>query len=170
MEGRPRKFAALSGTVICLMLFVHVVLGLIISIAPEASKGRPLLKFYRRFVVLGPFFQEPRIVTAPHVWVSFHEHGVWSDGVELNGRAVNETPTKYAAAQYRTFENYLGELAARAKQRGSGRKRAIKELEDYFNARTSGRTADSLNIIYVRQGAPGCTACSDTVYQHKFKR
>jgi hypothetical protein len=169
MEGRPRKFAALSGTVICLMLFVHVVLGLIISVDPEASKGRPLLKFYRRFVVLGPFFQEPRIVTAPHVWVSFHDNGVWSDGVELNGQAMGETRSKYAASHYRNFENYLGELGARAKQQG-GRKRAIQELEDYFNARTAGRPADSLNVIYVRQGASGCAACADTVYQHKFRR
>ena len=169
MQGSPRKFATLSGTAICILLFLHIVLAVVISVEPNASKGSRVLKFYRRFVALGPFFQEQRIVESPHTWVSFHENGVWTDGVELNGHALHERSPHYAATQYRTFENYLGQLSARASQR-KRRMGVIKELERYFRLRTDGTRADSLNVIYVRQGKAKGVAYTDTVYQHKFRR
>src|ERR671913_355964 len=101
----PRSNNPLPGTVTCLMLLLHVLFAIVIILSPGASRLNPLLNFYRRFVVLGPFFDERRIVSSSHVLISRYEQGSWSEATDVACldvlRPVNG---KYEALQRRSFE------------------------------------------------------------------
>jgi hypothetical protein len=169
MRDMPRKVSTVLGTLACLLLLLHIALALLVIVWPEISKSNRVLSFYRRFVVLGPFFQESRIVSAPHLLISQYANGVWSAGTDFACERVAGGAGKYESLRYQSFENFLAARAASAKQ-GDGRQHAERELENYFKSRLGFSKADSLSLTYVRRGTVGAMVYVDTIYQHKFKR
>ena len=170
MHDRSRKIPTVLGATIGCLMLLHIVLALFVIVMPEASRGNRVLGFYRRFVVLGPFFQESRIVTSPHLLVSKLEEGRWSKGTDFACLEVaHAASSKNESLQRQSFENFLADRAAREK-RGDRVSRAVGELENYLRSRPAFTHSDSLAVAYIHQHAAGTTVHVDTVYQHKFKR
>ena len=169
MHDSPRKIASILGTVACLTLLLHIVLAAVIIISPNASRLSPVLGFYRRFVVLGPFFDEARIISSPHLLISEYKNGAWSDDMDMGCAAVaNPTVGKNEAVQRRAFETFLATSVTNVKQR-THVSRALVELENYLRTRPTIKDADSLSITFIQRRWSRTLAYTDTVYQHKFK-
>jgi len=170
MPDRPRKVRTLLGTLACLLLLIHVAIALVIVAWPDASRRSRVLGFYRRFVVLGPFFQESRIISTQHLLVSQYEKEAWSEGTDFACLAVaGKAGGKYEALQRQSFENFLADRAARAKRRDA-HSLAVRELEGYLRSRPAFNRADSIAVAFIRQSAIGTEVHIDTIYQYKFKR
>lgn len=169
MSNGLRKFAGILGTLACLMLVLHIAMALLLIAWPEVSKTNRVLSFYRRFVVLGPFFQEARIVSAPHLLVSQYKAGVWSDKIDFACLEVAGADGKYQALRWQSFENSLASRVASTK-RNDAHSRARRELENYLRSRPTFTQADSLAVTYIRRSAVGATVQVDTVYRHRFQR
>lgn len=167
MSYRPTTVAAIGGTLVCVALLTHAVLAAIIILKPEASVGHRVLTMYRRFVVLGPFFQESRITTAQHVLISLYDQGEWNAPADYACREVAASRHgKYGALQRRNFEKYLVWRSSREKRPGT----STREMENFLRSRVSGR-GDSLEVVLVSQySRAGFASGTDTVYTHKFKR
>lgn len=165
----------LVGLVACVLLLVHVLLGVLIVVRPEASEGSRLLTFYRRLIVLGPFFQEARIVSSPHLLVRYQKHGTWSDPIDPGCVEVALTGGEYRALKNRSFEEFLGSRVIRDR-RASRNRRALRELEHYLRWRAGERQADSLEVAFIfrRQRMASHESqgevYADTMFVHRFKR
>jgi hypothetical protein len=170
MRQAPRKFSTILGTVACLVLLLHILLATIVVVSPEISKGSKVFTFYRRLIVLGPFFQEPRIVSSPHLFVSHYREGVWTPGKDYGCATVKATGSRYGEVKRRAFEEYLA-FQVGQNQPVNVTSRAARELEHYLTSREQAMGADSISVAYVVQrGMPqGGGAHIDTVYQFKFK-
>src|SRR4051812_2920795 len=123
MRDMRRKVSSVLGTLIGLLLLLHIAIALLVVVWPEISKSHRVLSFYRRFVVLGPFFQESRIVSAPHLLISQYGNGAWSADTDFACERVARGAGKYESLRQQSFENFLAAGAARAKQ-GDARKHA----------------------------------------------
>lgn len=170
MQAGPGKVSGLLGIIACVLVIVHVLLALIIVTDPDASNGRKVLTFYRRLIVLGPFFQEPRIVTAPHLLVSLRVDGTWTTAHDYGCSDVEATGASYRAVRARAFEEFLGGQVAERKPLDR-ESRVVRELENYLRARVHDSRADSVAVAYVLQRVTpqqdGIAA--DTVFHLKFK-
>ncbi|MEJ1241905.1 hypothetical protein WBG78_27410 [Chryseolinea sp. T2] len=164
-----RTIFSVFGTLICLAIAVHVLLALIIIISPETSRVSPALKFYRRFVVLGPFFQQPRIGSKSHLMVSQQVNGTWSVPTDYACEDVaNPHLSKNLALQRRAFEVFLTESVNHSR-READRTRALNELKMYLRTQERFRNADSINMVSIRRGFSDGVAGVDTVFQFRFR-
>lgn len=170
METEPGKVSGVLSIIACALVVVHIVLALVIVVYPDASQGSRVLTFYRRLFVLGPFFQEPRIVKSPHLWVSLYKDSAWSPPHDNGCSDVNISGASYHAIKVRAFEEFLGGQAAERIPL-NGRSRAERELEDYVRSRVQDSGADSVGVAYVfRRAAPRENeVAADTVFYLKFK-
>jgi hypothetical protein len=170
MRQAPRKFSTIPGIMACLVLVMHVLLAAIVVVSPDVSKGSKVFTFYRRLIVLGPFFQEPRITSSPHVFVSYYVSGAWTPGKDEGCESVAASASQYGVVKRRAFEEYLAFQVGR-RQPVRLTSRAALELENYLGSRERAMGADSIAVAYVvRQGMRDAGGAHiDTVYHFKFK-
>lgn len=169
MDDRPRKVYTIPGAVAGLALLFHIVVAVVIIIAPDTSYRNPVLRFYRKFVVLGPFFGESRIASSPHLLISQHNKNVWTAPVDQACLEVAHPEAgKNESVQRRSFERFLStQLVDEKSERVP---RALRELENYLRLRPVFSGADSLQITLVNRRVAGTAVHTDTLYQHKFRR
>jgi len=165
-----RKVSKVVGFAACAAILLHVIVAVIVVVSPDVSRGSRIFTFYRRFIVLGPFFQEPRIVASPHVFVSHYVDGAWTPGTDEGCTQVEDPERSYRDLKRRTFEEYLAaQVARRMPVRMSSP--ASRELQAYLRAQVNASTADSIAVAYVfRRSRRDQPAYTDTVYHFKFQR
>jgi hypothetical protein len=163
-----RNALSIFGALVCLAFMVHILLASLVIIMPEASRINPVLKFYRRFVVLGPFFPESRIRSKSHLMISQYKDGAWSNPADYACDDIADgIGNRYLALQRRSFEVFLTARAARA-TRDKDRARTLSELEMYVRSQERFSEADSIAIMGVRRGSANEDQAIEI--QHKFKR
>lgn len=169
MENTTRKASAAVAIVAGFALLIHVVMGVVIVLSPEVSAGNRILTFYRRFVVLGPFFSEPTIAGAPHLYVSYHSGGSWNKAVDYACHDVAQPHRRYSAAKRRAFEEYLVKRMEKVKDPRSNAT-AVRELEGYLFRQEMPQGTDSIRVTIVRTSVKRDTPGTDTVRVYAFAR
>lgn len=170
MNEKPRNFPIVAGTMACLLLIGHITLAIIVVVSPRASEGSNVLTFYRRYIVLGPFFQSERITASPHLIVSERTDGVWTKAeVPVRVREL-EGISRYRAVQWGKFGVYLARRTAYSRSEYARAERK-RELEAFVKEGAVGANVDSLAVsCVVRRNVDLSIAFSDTLYTFKFPR
>lgn len=169
MENTTRKASAAVAIVAGVALLIHVAMGVVIVCSPEISEGNRVLTFYRRFVVLGPFFSESTIAGAPHLYVSYHAGGSWSKAVDYACHDVAQPHRRYRATKRRAFEEYLIKRVEKVKD-PRPHATVVRELEGYLTQREMPQGTDSIRVSIVRTSVKGDTPGTDTVRVYAFAR
>lgn len=170
MNNTSRTFPIVAGAMACVLLIGHITLAIIIVVSPQASEGSDLLTFYRRYIVLGPFFQSDRITASPHLIVSEQTDGVWAKAdVPVRVREL-EGVSRYRAVQWEKFGVYLARRTAYSRSENARAERK-RELEAFVKEGALGANVDSLAVsCVVRRNVNLSIAFSDTLYTFKFPR
>lgn len=170
MGRASRSLLTVISALVCLAIVVHILLGVVVAVYPGVGGNNSLLHFYRRFVVLGPFFSETRIQSKSHLLISQRRDGVWSQLTDYGCEDVADSRmNRLSAVQRRAFEVFL--LGQKDRATGPADvSRALRELEAYVLSQERFMEADSFVIADVRRRAMEDQAHIDTVFQHRFRR
>jgi hypothetical protein len=161
--------------VLALTLFaVHLLLCAYFAFAPTARLSRSHIGiFYRRLVLLGPFFGEDRIQTSPHLFARYKEGGEWSP-VSDNGLTHSPTLWQYGGRMKQDYVQYLSRSISRSKNKDPEKIRKtanFKRLHHYLAGKTfAGKEPDSVQLIYVvRWYVPETKVVNaDTLFNFKY--
>jgi hypothetical protein len=125
------------------------------SLGQRRSSVNPLTSLYAKVVLLGPFFEESRIKTTPHLLVSFKTDGQWSgihNLAEENFAEYTRNPLRYQKLRYCDYERFLSrQLSQQIGYREFNEVkdlRIFRELNQYLLQERIGIPIDSLHIVY----------------------
>jgi hypothetical protein len=158
---------------------VHVILSITFLLTPtEAQHSGMTRSMYNRLVLIGPFFNEPRIKTSPHLYVRYYENSQWSPvrDIAAENHAIFIThPWRYDRLRMNYFERYItrrvGPLNSRTDVEAVKESRAFRELNQFVLSEYIQRPVDSLSLVYgVSQYYPETNLTRfDTTFAYTFK-
>jgi hypothetical protein len=110
-DSSNRKFRKILFWFTTIFLVGHIVFtAQCIFIKADILPGK-LNAFYKKLIVLGPFFMETRIVSSPHLYVSYLSNdGKWSafqDMGKENFTEFQEHPWRYNKSKWSEYERYV---------------------------------------------------------------
>ena len=110
---------------------------------------------YNRLVLIGPFFDEARIKTSPHLYIRYFENKAWTpsrDYVMENFADYCRNPWRYHKLRITYFERYLsnrvGLLEIPDQFEEVRTSRVFRELNQFVIHEYIGRPMDSISLVY----------------------
>lgn len=151
-----QKFKKVLFWLATLFLAFHILLALQIIFFKIDFLPSKINSFYKKLIVLGPFFNDTRITTSPHLYVSYpSSSGEWLPfrdvGLE-NFTNFQTYPWRYDQLKWSDYERYVSrkaykEITALKYIEGS-EGAATTELIQYV-IRLQPSQTDSIKIIYI---------------------
>ena len=147
------------------------------AMGERAAAFSPLTSVYSKVILLGPFFQESRIKTSPHLLVSFRTKKGWSETRDLAIENFNEYthgPWRYEKLRYCDFERYLArQLSLQVKGKEFSEIKELKvfrELNQYLTHETISSSVDSIRLEYCLSTyiPVGNTVRLDTIFSFAY--
>ena len=125
-------------------------------LTPKSARHSGLISLiYNRLVLIGPFFNEPRIKTSPHLYIRTYENGQWTavrDFAAENQTFYRSHPWRFDKLRVNYFERYasnklslLNKSSQLEEVRGTG---SFRELNQFVVQEYIGRTTDSISLVY----------------------
>ena len=158
---------------------LHVLLSIIFLLSPKAAQHSSMIRLtYNRLLLIGPFFNESRIKTSPHLYVRYYENNQWTpvrDIASENHAFFLSHPWRYDRLRINYFERYItrqvGQLNSRSDVEVVKESRAFRELNQFVLREYIQRPIDSLSLIYgVNQYCPETNSTRfDTTFAYTFK-
>lgn len=155
---------------------IHIILFLGFFLFDKNSISKSTLgKFYQSKIIIGPFFREDRILSAPHVMMRYHDPSGWSDCMDIAMLYKKKYETgiwNYGSLMKSEYTLYLGLNLAHTVRRDSVIQ--LKNDNRYFRAlhrfiedeELLNNQADSVQLMYgLRFVDADQTSEMDTVWQ-----
>lgn len=155
---------------------IHIILFLGFFLFNKNSFSKSALgKFYQSKIIIGPFFPEDRIRSAPHVMMRYHASYGWSDWMDIGMHYKKKYETgiwNYGSLMKSEYTLYLGQSLAHTTSRDSVIQ--LKNDNRYFRAlhrfiedeELLNSQADSIQWMYGRRFVDADrTSEMDTVWQ-----
>jgi hypothetical protein len=171
-----RKRIGIAATAVALL---HVILSIIFLLSPKAAQHSGTIGLmYNRLMLIGPFFNEPRIKTSPHLYIRYYENDQWTpvrDVAAENHALFIRHPWRYDRLRINYFERYITRQAEHLKSRhdvGSVKEsRAFRELNQFVLREYIQRPVDSVSLVYgVSQYDPETNSTRfDTTFAYTYK-
>lgn len=174
MNLKPKRYRNTITTLALTLFAVHLLLCAYFIAVPANRLSRSHLGiFYRRLVLLGPFFGEDRIQTSPHLFVRYKEGEEWSP-VSDNGLTHSPTVVQYGDRIKQDYVQYLSRSVSRSKNKDPEKIRKtthFKRLHRFLADKTfAGKEPDSVQLIYVvRWYVPATKVVNaDTLFNFRY--
>jgi len=110
---------------------------------------------YNRLVLIGPFFDEARIKTSPHLYIRYFSNNTWTpsrDYVMENFADYCRSPWRYDKLRITYFERYLSNRVSLLDKPDQFEEvknsRAFRELNQFVIHEYVGRPMDSIALVY----------------------
>ncbi|MEJ7645507.1 MAG: hypothetical protein WKF87_13000 [Chryseolinea sp.] len=153
--NEPRTaFRKLVGRITFLLIVLHVSIAVISLLLPQDYAPLKLITFYRKYILIGPFFQDKRIRHSTHLFVAYHKDGKWSDARDYaNDDFVYYTnhPWRYDKLHAGDYASYGASSLSTVKQSNIQASRAFRELNQYVNEVLIRQQVDSVSITYLKK-------------------
>lgn len=148
-----KRRAGIAATVIVVL---HIVLSVIFMLNPKSASHAGIIGLiYNRLLLIGPFFQESRIKTSPHLYVRAYENSRWSsvrDFAMENNSFFHSHPLRYDRLRMNYFERYIshqvGLLNVPRNYKEIKKSRLFRELNQFVLQEYLKRPVDSLSLVY----------------------
>lgn len=139
------------------IVVIHIALFLVFFVFDESTFSQSELgKFYRSKIIIGPFFREDRILSAPHVMMRYHTSSGWSDWTDVGMNYKKNYDARfwhYGSIMKSEYVLHLALGLARAGQKDSVQ---LVEGNRYFGAlhrfieeeKLLNSQADSVRLMY----------------------
>lgn len=140
---------------------IHIILFLLFFLIDKNTFSKTALgKFYQSKIIIGPFFREDRIRSAPHVLMRYHISSGWSDWMDIGmnyKRKYEAGIWNYGSIMKSEYTLYLGQNLAHIVRNDSLNQSAVDNR--YFRAlhrfiedeKLLNNKADSVQLMYVRK-------------------
>jgi hypothetical protein len=144
------------GFAAALIVLLHILLSSFILVIPKTiSNSNSIGRMYNRAVLVGPFFDEPRIKTSPHLYVRYFENERWTpprDYAMENFAIYCQRPWRYDKLRITYAERYLSnKLGQMNKPREWDEvkdSRVFRELNQFLVHEYLERPTDSIRLVY----------------------
>lgn len=110
---------------------------------------------YNRLVLIGPFFQESRIKTSPHLYVSYYDNNLWTpprDYALENFSFYSGHPWRYGKLRMNYYDRYIsnkvGQLNETMQLSDVKDSQAFRELHQFVMEEYLKRPVDSIALVY----------------------
>jgi hypothetical protein len=148
-----RKRIGLAATVV---VALHIVLSLVFTLTPNAAQHAGLVGLmYKRLMLIGPFFNESRIKTSPHLYIRTYENGRWSsarDFANENYVFFQSHPWRQDMLRMNYFERYISKkVGQRNKPLELGELNesgSFRELNQFVLREYIPHSIDSISLVY----------------------
>ncbi len=138
----------------CMLLGLHVFIAISSLLLPAHYSPLKLITFYRKHILVGPFFQDERIKYTSHLYVSYLKDGKWSlphDYAYENFIYYTQHPWRYDKLHEGDYEAYAAWSLSEVKASKVHSSKAFRELNQYVTAALIKRAVDSVSIVYLRK-------------------
>ncbi len=150
------KFRKTLFWVTTIFLTIHILLGSLsiffnINFLPDK-----LNSFYKKLLVLGPFFTHTRIATSPHLYISYSSSGSWSPFQDVGSKNFADFQQhlwRYNRLKWSDYERYTGRKAFKEikslKHIDGSEGIATAELIQYISRLQLHTQSDSIKLVYI---------------------
>ncbi|HTE29875.1 MAG TPA: hypothetical protein VK666_05840 [Chryseolinea sp.] len=156
MKDSLTAFTRKVGYIACVVVVLHVVLALVSLFLPRhVAMHMPLISFYRKMVVLGPYFQAFRLTSSWHLLVSTKQNGSWSslvDHTDDDFKQYSRQPWRYDLLHSGDYENFAAWEVSVKDQKSIGEvsaQRHFRALNQYVVHELIDGPVDSVMLVYV---------------------
>lgn len=139
-----------------ILVLIHMLLAVLTAfLPPKHIKSNIVASFYNQLILLGPFFQESRITSSPHLYVRFKRKDVWSsyrDYASENFLIYKRNPWNYYRLHHSDFQRYITHEVGQQKTKGFNEvinSRGFRELNQHVVDELIDGPVDSLTLLYV---------------------
>ncbi len=151
-----QKFKKVLFWLTALFLTLHLLLAIQTIFLKIDFLPSKINSFYKKLIVLGPFFSDSRIITSPHLYVSYpSSSGEWSpfrDVGQENFAYFQKHPWRYDHLKWSDYERYASRKAYKEikplKYIDGSEGVASAELVQYVK-RLQSLQPDSTRLIYI---------------------
>jgi len=143
------------GAAAIVVVILHIAFSVVVLRSSRKQNSSGLRSLYSHLILLGPFFQESRITSSPHLYISYKVNDSWSPVADpgiANFTFYREHPWRYDKLHYSDFERYIalqvGQKARSKEFQDVQHSRPFRELNHFILREVIREPVDSVSIVY----------------------
>jgi hypothetical protein len=150
------SFKRKIGLAAFVIVLLHVLLSVFILFTPKSvANSNSIGRTYNRLMLVGPFFDEARIKTSPHLYVLYFENETWTppkDYAMDNFAIYCRRPWRYDKLRITYVERYLSNKVGQTRKTYDFDEvkdsRVFRELNQFVVHEYLERPTDSITLVY----------------------
>jgi len=155
-DASTLSFKRRIGLAAVVIVSLHTLLSLLILFIPKpVANSNSIGLMYNRLMLIGPFFDEARIKTSPHLYVRYFENETWTPPTDYamdNFAVYCQRPWRYDKLRITYAERYLSNKVGQMNKPRAWDEvmdsRVFRELNQFVVHEYLKRPTDSIRLVY----------------------
>ena len=138
----------------CVLIGIHLSLALVSLLLPAEYSPSKVITLYRKYILVGPFFQDKKITHSTHLYVAYFTEGKWTTPRDYGFEDYihyTKYPWRYDKLHGGDYATYAAWSVSKVRQQNIKSSKSFRELNQYVTSALIRRQVDSVSLVYLEK-------------------